>query len=159
MIKEKGFAYLALLLTLSILMLALTSAAENISQQAKREREQQLFFVGEQFRNAIASYYENSPSADNQFPKSMAGLLRDNRFIKPVHHLRQLYRDPITNDVLWGEMRNEQQQIIGLYSLSNELILMTDFDPSLVTVNGNKHGNLSYSDLKFMYTPTQQDKK
>ncbi|NQZ53771.1 MAG: type II secretion system protein [Piscirickettsiaceae bacterium] len=157
MTKARGFAYIALLASLAVLMLVLTAASESISQNAKREREQQLFFVGQQFRNAIASYYENSPSGNKQFPKNFDVLLKDNRSIKPARHLRRIYRDPMTNDFLWGEVRNGQQQIIGIYSLSTEQVLITNFNTDLITINEDQT-DLFYSDLKFIYSPTEQNK-
>jgi len=147
-----GFAYIALLASLAILMLVLTSASENRAQNAKREREQQLFFVGEQFRNAIASYYENSPQGAKQYPRTLEGLLKDNRSISPARHLRRIYQDPITRDVFWGLVKNEKQQIIGVYSLSSESVLITNFDDSLITVEVEQR-ELSYFDLKFIYRP------
>ena len=95
-----GFAYIALLASLAVIMLVLTAASENISQTAKREREKQLLFVGEQFRNAIASYYENAPQGNKQFPKDLDVLVKDNRSIKAMRHLRRIYIDPMTNDAL-----------------------------------------------------------
>ncbi len=158
MIKPHGFAYLALLASLFVLMLILTAAAETISQQAKREREQQLFFVGEQFRNAIASYYENSPSGSKQFPQNFDVLLEDNRSIKPARHLRQIYSDPITNNKAWGEVRNEQQQIVGIYSLSTEAVLISNIDTNVITVDEGQ-GILIYSALKFIYNSSQDNKQ
>lgn len=146
-----GFAYIALLVSLAILMLALTSASESIAQNAKREREQQLFFVGEQFRNAISSYYENSPQGAKQYPKTLEVLLKDNRSINPARHLRKIYRDPMINDSYWGLVKNEQQQILGVFSTSSKEVLITNFDPKVVSVDVEQ-GILIYSDLKFIYT-------
>jgi len=150
---EGGFAYIALLASLAVIMMILTAASENISQTAKREREQQLFFVGEQFRNAIASYYENSPQGNKQFPSNFDELVRDNRNVKPMRHLRRLYRDPMTNDIEWGQIRNEQQQLVGVYSLSTEQVLITGFDRTFITADETQ-GVLNYSNLKFIYSPT-----
>ena len=150
--SASGFAYIALLASLAILMMALTSASESIAQNAKREREQQLFFVGEQFRNAIGSYYENSSQATKQYPKTLESLLKDNRSINPDRHLRQIYNDPITDDVFWGLVKNEQQQIIGVFSTSSEEVLITNFDSKVVSVD-IEQGILIYSNLKFIYTP------
>ena len=150
--SASGFAYIALLASLAILMMALTSASESIAQNAKREREQQLFFVGEQFLNAIGSYYENSSQGAKQYPKTLESLLKDNRYINPDRHLRQIYNDPITNDVFWGLVKNKQQQIIGVFSTSSEEVLITNFDSKVVSVD-IKQGILIYSDLKFIYTP------
>ncbi len=54
---------------------------------------------------------------------------------KPARHLRRIYRDPMTNYFLWGEVRNGQQQIIGIYSLATEQVLITNFNTDLITIN------------------------
>jgi len=155
---NQGFAYIALLAALAVLMLVLTSASESVSIKAKREREQQLFFVGSQFRNAIASYYENSAKAVKQFPLSLDELVQDKRTINTTYHLRKIYRDPMSNEASWGLVKNTQQQIVGIYSLSSEAVLKTNVDPSLVTKE-IKQGVLLYSDLKFIYTPKLELKR
>lgn len=156
--KPSGFAYIALLATLTILVMVLTAASESIAQNAKREREQQLFFVGEQFFNAIASYYEAASQAGNQYPQSFEQLLKDDRAINVQRHLRRIYRDPMTGSTQWGLVRNEQQRIIGVYSLSSDVLLKTDFDRNIVTID-SEQANLVYSDLKFIYLPkTTQNK-
>lgn len=149
---EKGFAYIALLAILAISALYLSLATESSSHHAKREREKQLFFVGEEFRSAIASYYENSPSGAKQYPRDLDRLLKDNRSIRPVRHLRKVYSDPMTNDFTWGLVKNKQQQIIGVFSFSTEEALITHFDKNKVTIV-NDEGILLYSDIKFIYTP------
>ena len=150
-----GFAYIALLASLAVIMLVLTAASENISQTAKREREKQLLFVGKQFRNAIASYYENAPQGNKQFPKDLDVLVKDNRSIKPMRHLRRIYIDPMTNDALWGLVKNGQQRIVGVYSLSTEQVLITNIDSTLVTRN-KKQKHFNYSEFKFIYTPQKE---
>jgi len=154
-IRNSGFAYIALLASLTVLMLVLTSASESLYLKSKRERELQLFFVGEQFRNAIGNYYESSPQSAKQFPKSLDVLLKDNRSINPARHLRRIYEDPISRKKDWGLVKNEQQGIVGVYSLTTEPILITNFDYKKVTVD-IEQGMLVYSDLKFIYTPEKK---
>ncbi|MFW5425868.1 MAG: type II secretion system protein [Methylophagaceae bacterium] len=153
---NKGFAYIALLASLAVLMLALTAASESIAHSAKREKEQQLFFVGEQFRNAIASYYQNAPNGVQQYPDSLEVLLTDNRAIKSMRHLRRIYLDPMTSQALWGLLKNEHQRVIGVYSLSTEEVLKTNIDTTLVTVL-TTNATIIYSDLKFIYTPKDEN--
>ena len=148
----QGFAYIALLASLAVITLTLGMAAENIAQTAKREREAQLLFVGKQFRNAIADYYEKSPQSAKQYPKALADLLTDNRFPRPARHLRKIYVDPMRGSADWGIVRNNQGDILGVYSLSQEMPIKTRFDQDIQESFGD--GLLrSYADWKFVYRP------
>lgn len=151
--RGAGFAYIALLASLTVLMLLITMAAGDIAQAAQRERESQLLFVGKQYIRAIASYYEHSPQGNRQYPDSMAQLLHDNRFPKAARHLRRIYIDPMTGGTEWGLMRNEQSKLVGVYSLSGEIPLKTSFEPALQQSFGDEP-LLSYADWKFVYQPT-----
>lgn len=150
--QARGFAYIALLAALTVLMLLLGMAAGDIAQTAQREREAQLLFVGKQFRNAIASYYERSPQGNHQYPDSLAQLLHDNRSAKPARHLRRIYVDPMTGGTEWGLLRNEQGSIVGVYSQSRQLPLKTSFEPELQQSFGDEP-ILSYADWQFAYRP------
>ena len=63
---------------------------------AQREREQELLFVGSQFRNAFMSYYGATP-AGRALPAFLEDLVEDNRFPVPRRHLRRVYADPMTS--------------------------------------------------------------
>lgn len=146
--RNQGFAYITLLLVLAVMAITLTQASQDIAQAAQREKETQLLFIGKQFRNAIASYYEKSPQGNKQYPASLEALISDNRFPKPAHHLRNIYRDPMRNSTEWGLVKNEQDRIIGIYSLSNGISIKTN-----VSVQGETPAE-TYADWKFIYQPT-----
>jgi len=151
MVTEKrhgGFAYMALLVVIFASSLALSVALPDKYQQAKRERETQLLFVGQQYANAIRSFYENPYVSIKRYPDTLDELLVDNRTAVPRHHLRQLYRDPITGSKEWGVLRNEEDQIIGVFSLSKDTPLRTNF--GLETMVGIAAGD-KYEDIKFVY--------
>ncbi|NOT15740.1 MAG: type II secretion system protein [Methylotenera sp.] len=150
---DKGFAYITLLLVLAVMAITLTAASQDIAQTAQREREVQLLFVGKQFRNAIASYYEKSPQGNKQYPQSLEMLMSDNRHLKPAHHLRKIYLDPMRNSAEWGLVKNEQDQIIGVYSLSNDIPIKTNVDENLQQTAGEESLK-TYADWKFIYQPT-----
>ena len=84
---------------------------------AQRENEKELLFIGEEYRRAIGSYYESSPSAAKQFPQSLDELLLDKRFPNTKRHIRKLYADPIARNTQWGLIK-QQEQITGIYSVS-----------------------------------------
>lgn len=87
--------------------------------EAVREREADLLFIGEQFRQAIRSYYEASPEAARTFPRTVEDMLEDKRLPVVRRHLRRLWRDPMTNRTAWGFARLPDGQITGVYSLSD----------------------------------------
>ncbi|MEQ1601797.1 MAG: type II secretion system protein [Methylophilaceae bacterium] len=150
--KNRGFAYIALLLVIAGITLSLGKASEDIAQNAARERETQLLFIGKQFINAIGSYYRNSPQGNKQYPLALEDLITDNRFQKPARHLRKRYIDPMTDNSDWGLVKNEQQQVIGVYSLAQTPPIKTDFEPILKQSFG-ENPLLTYSDWKFIYLP------
>ena len=86
-------------------------------QNAQRENEKELLFIGEEYRKAIGSYYESSPGAAKQFPLSLDDLLLDKRFPNTKRHIRKLYADPIARNTQWGLIK-QQAQITGIYSVS-----------------------------------------
>lgn len=119
--REGGFTYIALLVFLVVTLLGLDAVVEVWHVSAQRERENQLLFVGAQFRQAFTRYYQESPPGNLRFPSRLEDLLEDNRTAgKPRHHLRSLYVDPMTGKAEWGEVRLPSGQIVGVYSLSDE---------------------------------------
>lgn len=151
MVKTKpqyGFAYMALLVVIFASTLALSVALPDKYQQAKRERETQLLFVGQQYANAIKSFYENPYVSVKRYPETLDELLVDNRTAQPRHHLRQLYKDPIRDSSEWGLLTNEEDQIIGVFSLSKDTPLRTNFglETMVAIASGDK-----YEDIKFVY--------
>ena len=116
--RLRGVVLLALLIALALLSIGMMSAVDVWSLSRQREREQELLFVGSQYRQAIRHYYLAAPSGGQRgYPTSVAVLLDDDRFPIPVHHLRRAYPDPITGNPQWGELR-VGDRIQGVYSLS-----------------------------------------
>lgn len=59
--QERGFTYLGLLLAIALVGLGLSVASEVWVNVARRQKLEQLEFVGQQFVQAIGSYYESTP--------------------------------------------------------------------------------------------------
>ncbi len=91
--RQAGFTYLGLLAAVVLMGLLLTMAARVWSLTEQREREEQLLFAGDSIRFAIAAYYAHG----HRYPNTLQDLLVDNRSPVPVHYLRRLYIDPMTN--------------------------------------------------------------
>jgi type II secretory pathway pseudopilin PulG len=117
--REEGLVLLALLIMLILVAVGALAAAEVWSTTLKREREVELLFVGNQYRRAIESYWKMSPGR-RAYPPSIDVLLTDNRFPNPVHHLRRVYRDPMTEA---GEFKPIMQAnaLIGVHTSSEDV--------------------------------------
>lgn len=120
---QSGFSYLGLLFLVAILGSGTAVAGMMWSISQKRDKERELLFRGNEIRNAIASYYKTTPGTIRRYPASLADLLKDNRQLATVRHLRRLYRDPMTVDGEWGLVRSDDGGIRGVYSLSREQAL------------------------------------
>jgi type II secretory pathway pseudopilin PulG len=142
---------MALLVVIAASSIALTTALPDLYQTAKREREAQLLFVGRQYSEAIRRFYENPLVVIKRYPNSLDELVTDNRSLRPRHHLRKLYPDPMTGRLDWGLIKNEQDQIMGVYSQSGGKPLRTDFARHSVTEVAG--GGQQYADFKFVYLP------
>jgi type II secretory pathway pseudopilin PulG len=117
--RQRGFGYLLVLFAVAALGLGLAGAGQVWKTVAQREKEAQLLFVGNQFRRAITSYYESAPDGVKTFPLQLQDLVEDRRRPDPMHHLRRLYRDPVTGSAQWGLVRSGGR-IIGVHSLSTD---------------------------------------
>ena len=147
--QSLGFTYIGLMIFVAISGIALSGVGIVWHQDVQREREKELLFIGNEYRHAIGSYYESSPSGAKQFPRKLEDLIVDKRFPNIKRHIRKLYLDPITRGAEWG-LVEEQQQILGVYSKSKlEPIKRKAFPPPFESFDGAKQ----YSDWKFIYMP------
>jgi type II secretory pathway pseudopilin PulG len=146
-----GIVLLALLLALALGGIALMAAVDVWSLTRQRAQEQELLFVGNQYRQAIQRYYLGGPPGSRRtFPASLEDLLEDNRFPVPVRHLRRLYPDPITGSSEWGALR-VGDRIAGIYSLSEkEPVKQAGFGRGYQQFTGKT----SYRDWVFAISPT-----
>ena len=95
----------------------------------QRDKEVELLFIGNEIRNAIASYHLRTPGAVRRYPATLEDLLKDPRFPGTIRHLRKLYRDPMTGSTDWGLIAAPGGGIMGVYSKSEAAPLKrTGFD-------------------------------
>ena len=85
---DSGYAMATLLVSLSVMSIVMSMALPVWSHTAKREREAELVFRGQQYARAVELYQRKFAGA---FPKDFQTLV-EQRF------LRRLYRDPMTED-------------------------------------------------------------
>lgn len=110
-----GFTYLYVLMLIALVSMGLAASGTLWRTEAQRDREAELLFIGNQYRQAIRSYYELDP-AQPRLPQNIADLLEDNRRPYVVRHLRRAYRDPLTNSEFVLIRAPDTQGILGVYS-------------------------------------------
>lgn len=146
--------FLGVLFTVAIGGIALAGTGALWQMESRREKEKELLFIGEEYRRAIASYYDNSPG-DPQYPAQLAELLQDPRFPMPVRHLRRLYPDPMSSDGKWREIRR-QERIVGVASTSVAVpIKIADFPPEQVDFTGAA----GYRDWQFIHSGISRSRR
>ena len=127
----------------------LVAFGELASNAAKREKEQELMFVGDAYRQAIGQYYEGSPGGNKVWPKSLEQLLKDERFAFNRRYLRRLYRDPVTGKD-WATVEAPEGGIMGVRSASEAPPSKTaNFPVGYETFEGAQR----YTDWQFVYSP------
>lgn len=147
--RQAGFAYIAVLLAIAVLGVGQAAIGMVWHTASQREREQELLFIGEQFRKAIQQFYESSPG-ERRFPKSLDELLLDPRFPGTRRYLRQLYRDPMTNQPTWGLVFAPKGGIMGVYSTApGRPMKQGGFAKNQAAFEGKA----SYSEWQFAYSP------
>ncbi len=146
--EEAGFTYVGLLALLVLIGILLAAAGDVASATAQREREEQLLWVGHQYRAAIARYW----NARRSYPQQLEDLL-GNPLASPLQarHLRQLYRDPMTNAVDWVLLPAPSGGIMGVASSSKRTPIKTAFfDPA----DQGFAQATAYSDWQFTFVPS-----
>jgi type II secretory pathway pseudopilin PulG len=114
---SRGFAYIALLVLIAILTGASAAALSAGSTIQRRAAEEELLFVGSQFRQAFRSYYESAVSVP-RYPPNLEALLKDPRATVGKRHLRKVYADPLTGKAEWGLIQAPGGGIMGVYSVA-----------------------------------------
>ena len=115
--RQGGYMLLAVLIMVVLAGVAATQGAEVWATRVRRDKEEQLLYVGAQYAHAIERYYYATPSARRELPDSLDVLLHDDRFPMPVRHLRELYPDPLMPATDWGVVRIGGK-VVGVYSMS-----------------------------------------
>jgi type II secretory pathway pseudopilin PulG len=148
--RERGMVLLAVLVFILVTSMAASNLVVVYKTQMQREKEEQLLFAGSQLRRAIASYYNTiPPGGAHSLPQSLEALVSDQRFPKPIQHLRRIYADPMTGQADWILIR-ENGGIVGVASSSSRSTLKKKgFGKSLEYLEGKE----LYSDWMFDIRP------
>ena len=116
--RVRGFTYIGLLILLAIIAITATASIQLGSVVQRRSAEQELLFLGSQFRAALTSYANATAPNQPRFPKTLEQLLRDPRVPGTRRHLRRIPIDPLTGKDEWGIVRSSDGYIVGIHSLS-----------------------------------------
>ncbi len=138
--RQRGFTYLCALLLVAVTAAGLAAIAELWSHARQREKEAELLWIGNQFKQAIGLYYQRSPGTVKRYPEKLEDLLEDRRFVNTQRYLRRIYTDPMTGKAEWALISAQGGGIIGVRSHSTAKSVRTT---ELVT----------YADWKFIYEP------
>lgn len=146
--REIGAAYLMLLLTILVMGIGLVAVSEVWHTTLRREKELELLFIGDQYRQAIALYAAQSPSGHAQRnPSKLEDLLKDPRVPGTKRYLRKIFPDPITGSPKWGLILGPAGGILGVHSMSQEQPIKT---ANFSTANKTFENMKRYSDWVFV---------
>lgn len=147
-VRQRGFTYLALLFMVAIMGGVLGATAVVWRTMNQRDKEQELLFIGHEYRRAIGLYYERTPGAAKQFPKKLEDLLEDKRQTTLTRYLRKRYNDPFSASKEWGLVPGPGGTIMGVHSQSDKAPIKTgNFDED----DKDFAGAASFQDWKFVY--------
>lgn len=144
--RETGFSYVVVMFLIAVLSIVSVRALEYTLTAEKRSKEAELLWKGAAYREAIRLYYQSG----KELPENLQALIYDGRQSIPERHLRKLYRDPITGSKEWGEVRDANKKLIGVYSLSDAKPIKQNGFPD--GVRGYENA-MHYRDWKFVYQP------
>ena len=144
--RAKGVTYLGFLLFVAIAGAGLAAFADIASHTSQREKEAELLFRGDQFRQGIAAYYKK----EQRYPQSLDALLLDKRYPMPVRHLRKLYADPMTGEPDWVLIDAPGGGVMGVRSRSEDAPVKTG---NFLVKNQGFEGAQRYADWQFVHSP------
>lgn len=155
---ESGFSLVALVATMTIMLIVMGAAMPSWKYVVQNEREQELYFRGDQIASAIERYQKKNGGAA---PPTLEVLVKG-------RYLRKAYTDPMTRDGKWRFIRVGEVMVPragalpgrpaaspsprpGIGSLSSLLgpfigVVSTSRDESLRVMNGRDH----YDDWMFV---------
>ena len=152
---QRGAILIMLMVMVVILGLTAGMAGQTWQNTMQRAREADLLWRGQQYQQAIASYYSVKHGPQKMLPAKLEHLLRDPRFPGVVRHLRKLYDDPMTGEE-WQLVTDPAERIIGVHSSSElEPFQKEGFPKELDKLQGKE----SYSEWEFVFEPPKKNNK
>ena len=138
--RERGYALVALLALMTVVMITMMAAAPSLRHQARRERELEAIARGEQVAEAIRAYIHIA----HRPPTSMDELL-DGAPVgtKKIQVLRQsAARDPLTESGEWKTIKVNDPALVNFIKDLTKYVngrlpnATTDRDPTMTALAG-----------------------
>ncbi|MDQ8021272.1 MAG: type II secretion system protein [Moraxellaceae bacterium] len=154
--RAAGFTYVGLMIMLALIGVAAAATVQIGGVVQRRAAEEELLFVGLQFKQAVKSYFEKTPIGNAATaPRRLEDLVKDPRFPNTIRHLRQIYPDPLTGKTDWGLIRSTDGGILGVYSRSKDVPIRVDnFPDEFFHFKGKK----TFRDWVFVYGVVCEDR-
>jgi type II secretory pathway pseudopilin PulG len=146
--RESGFTYVGVLVLVALMGIALASTGRVWHTLQQQEKEQELLFIGQQFRQALDAYAKHTPGQARRAPQDLEALLLDPRHPGIQRYLRKVYLDPMTGKAEWGLITGPDGAIYGVHSLSDDEPLKK---ANFGLANKDFEGKMKYSDWAFMH--------
>src|SRR6516165_2173438 len=91
--RSDGYAFIALMIALTVMLIALAAALPSVYHESQREKEEELIFRGNEYARAIYLFRLKF----QRFPTSVDELIRTNN----IRFLRHAYKDPMSANGKW----------------------------------------------------------
>ncbi|MGB9123687.1 MAG: hypothetical protein WCE73_23940, partial [Candidatus Angelobacter sp.] len=101
---ESGYVLLAVMLTMTLMLIALSVEAPRIAQQIKRDKEEEMIHRGKDYATAVKRFVHKS---GGQYPVSIEQLENTNH----IRFLRKKYVDPMTGESDWKMVHVGEAQV------------------------------------------------
>src|SRR5215472_11779413 len=101
---QSGYALLALMLAVTLILIALSIEAPRIAQQIKRDKEEEMIHRGMDYATAIKRFVHKN---GGRYPLSIEQLEDTNH----IRFLRKRYKDPMTGEDNWRLVHLGEAQI------------------------------------------------
>lgn len=150
--SQRGAILLMLMVVVVIMGLSAGIAGQSWRSTMQKAREAELLWRGQQYQQAIASYYAVKHGPQQMLPAKLEHLIRDPRFPGVVRHLRKQYDDPMTGED-WELVTDPAERIIGVRSTSElEPFRQDGFPKELEKLQGKS----SYKEWEFVFEPPKK---
>ena len=101
--NAKGYVLLAVMLLITLMLIAMSIELPRIAQQVKRAKEEELVNRGMDYARAVKRFYHKT----NAYPNSIDQLKDTNH----IRFLRKEYKDPITGESEWKLVHVNEAEI------------------------------------------------
>lgn len=101
---ESGYVLLAVMLAVTLILVAMSIELPRIAQQIKREKEEELVHRGKDYATAVKRFVHKN---GGRYPLSVEQLEDTNH----IRFLRKRYKDPITGEADWKMVHVGEAQV------------------------------------------------